>query len=71
MPDNPLDKILSLKRANPTRKFDPKGGRLPPGQYVTEKFPVLHYGSVPRFDPKTWDLKIWGLVENPIRLTWD
>ncbi len=32
---------------------------------------MLHYGSVPRFDPKTWDLKIWGLVDNPIRLTWD
>jgi DMSO/TMAO reductase YedYZ molybdopterin-dependent catalytic subunit len=69
--DNPLDKVLRLKRANPTRPFDPKGGRLPPGQYLTEKFPVLHYGSVPRFDPKTWDLKIWGLVENPIHLTWE
>ena len=71
MPDNPLDKVLRLKRANPTRAFDPKGGRLPPGQYLTEKFPVLHYGGVPRFDPKSWDFKIWGLVENPIRLTWE
>lgn len=68
---DPLGKVLRLKKANPTRPFDPKGGRLPPGQYLTEKFPVLHYGSVPRFDPKTWDFKIWGLVENPIRLTWD
>jgi len=71
MSDNPLDKVLRLKRANPSRPFDSKEGRLPPGQYLTEKFPVLHYGSVPRFDPKTWDFKIWGLVENPIRLTWD
>ena len=71
MTDNPLDKVLRLKRANPKRPFDPKGGRLPPGQYLTEKFPVLHYGSVPRFDPKTWDFKIWGLVEHPIRLTWE
>ncbi|MCL4394535.1 MAG: sulfite oxidase-like oxidoreductase [Chloroflexi bacterium] len=71
MPDNPIDKVLRLKRANPKRPFDPKGGRLPPGQYLTEKFPVLHYGGVPRFDPKTWDLKVWGLVENPIRLTWN
>ena len=71
MTDNPRDKVLRLKRAHPARPFDPKGGRLPPGQYLTEKFPVLHYGSVPRFDPKTWDLKIWGLVKNPLRLTWD
>lgn len=68
---DPLGKVQRLKRANPKRPFDSKGGRLPPGQYLTEKFPVLHYGSVPRFDPHTWDFKIWGLVENPIRLTWD
>lgn len=69
--DNPLDKVLRLKRAQPKRPFDSQAGRLPPGQYLTDKFPVLHYGSIPPFDPKTWDFKIWGLVENPIRLTWD
>src|ERR1051326_44304 len=42
--------------------------RIPPGQFVTEKFPVLHAGSVPRFDPKTWDLRIYGAVENPLKL---
>ncbi len=46
-------------------------GRLPPGQSLTLKWPVLHYGSVPRFDPATWDFKITGLVESPVRLTWD
>jgi DMSO/TMAO reductase YedYZ molybdopterin-dependent catalytic subunit len=46
-------------------------GRLPPGQSLTLKWPVLHYGSVPRFDPKTWDFRITGLVETPVRLTWD
>jgi DMSO/TMAO reductase YedYZ molybdopterin-dependent catalytic subunit len=45
-------------------------GRLPPGQSLTIKWPVLHYGSVPRFDPATWDFKISGLVETPLRLTW-
>lgn len=69
--ENPLERVLRLKRAQPKRPFDPKAGRLPPGQYLTEKFPVLHYGSVPPFDPQTWDFKIWGLVENPIRLTWE
>ncbi|HEV2964470.1 MAG TPA: sulfite oxidase-like oxidoreductase [Candidatus Angelobacter sp.] len=45
-------------------------GRLPPGQSLTLKWPVLHYGLVPRFDPATWDFRIWGEVEIPIRLTW-
>ncbi len=47
-----------------------KEGRLPPGQALTQKFPVLHYGAVPRFDPATWDFKVWGEVETPLRLTW-
>jgi DMSO/TMAO reductase YedYZ molybdopterin-dependent catalytic subunit len=46
-------------------------GRLPPGQALTLKFPVLHAGSVPPFDPATWDFRVWGEVETPLRLTWD
>jgi DMSO/TMAO reductase YedYZ molybdopterin-dependent catalytic subunit len=46
-------------------------GRIPPGQYRTEKFPVLHYGSVPHTDLATWDFKVYGLVDNPLTLTWD
>src|SRR5258708_34701798 len=45
-------------------------GRLPPGQSLTLKWPVLHYGSVPRFDPATWDFRVTGLVEHPQRFTW-
>lgn len=48
-----------------------KEGRLPPGQSLTQKFPVLHYGTVPKFDPATWDFKAWGEVETPLRLTWE
>jgi DMSO/TMAO reductase YedYZ molybdopterin-dependent catalytic subunit len=46
-------------------------GRLPPNQAATLKWPVLQYGSVPRFDPARWDFRITGLVERPLRLTWD
>jgi DMSO/TMAO reductase YedYZ molybdopterin-dependent catalytic subunit len=46
-------------------------GRLPPGQSLTIKWPVLHYGSVPRFDATKWDFKINGLVEHPLRFTWE
>jgi DMSO/TMAO reductase YedYZ molybdopterin-dependent catalytic subunit len=48
-----------------------KSGRLPPGQSLTQKFPVLHYGSVPTFDQLTWDFKIFGEVEKPLTLTWE
>jgi DMSO/TMAO reductase YedYZ molybdopterin-dependent catalytic subunit len=45
-------------------------GRLPPGQSLTLKWPVLHYGSVPRFDPGRWDFVVSGLVETPVRWNW-
>jgi DMSO/TMAO reductase YedYZ molybdopterin-dependent catalytic subunit len=46
-------------------------GRLPPGQSLTEKFPVLHYGPVPSFNPDTWDFRVTGEVEKPLRLSWE
>jgi DMSO/TMAO reductase YedYZ molybdopterin-dependent catalytic subunit len=46
-------------------------GRLPPGQALTQKFPVLHYGPVPAFNPATWDFRVWGEVEQERRWTWD
>jgi DMSO/TMAO reductase YedYZ molybdopterin-dependent catalytic subunit len=47
-----------------------EAGRLPPGQSLTEKFPVLHYGPIPAFDPQTWTLRLWGEVEQERTLTW-
>ena len=49
--------------------YDP--ARLPPGQYLTEKWPVLHAGTVPKVDLATWDFRVWGGVDNPIRLSWE
>lgn len=45
--------------------------RIPPGQYLTEKFPVLHYGSVPLYTDleNTWDLRVWGEIEEPARFS--
>ena len=45
--------------------------RLPPGQSLTLKFPVLHYGPVPSFNPATWDFRAWGEVEKEVRWTWN
>jgi DMSO/TMAO reductase YedYZ molybdopterin-dependent catalytic subunit len=58
------------------RRKDPedqiKGeGRLPPGQSLTQKFPVLHYGPVPVFDPARWDFRIWGQVEEERTWSWE
>src|SRR4051794_4793965 len=51
------------------RGIDP--ARLPPGQYHTDRFPVLHVGSVPDYgDMSEWDFRIGGLVASPVTLTW-
>jgi DMSO/TMAO reductase YedYZ molybdopterin-dependent catalytic subunit len=44
--------------------------RVPPGQHLTVKWPVLHYGGVPKIDKDKWTLKIFGLVEKERTLTW-
>ena len=49
--------------------YDP--ARLPPGQYLTEKWPVLHAGSVPHTDLDRWDFKVWGEVDSALTLTWE
>jgi DMSO/TMAO reductase YedYZ molybdopterin-dependent catalytic subunit len=49
--------------------YDP--ARLPPGQYITDKWPVLHAGTVPHADLATWDLRVFGEVRDPIALSWD
>jgi DMSO/TMAO reductase YedYZ molybdopterin-dependent catalytic subunit len=51
------------------RGLDP--ARLPPGQYLTEKWPVLHAGTVPDADLATWDFRVFGEVEEPVTLTWE
>ncbi len=45
--------------------------RVPPGQVETKRWPVLHAGPTPKVDLPRWDLRIWGLVEEPRTLTWD
>ena len=45
--------------------------RLPPGQYLTDRFPVLHVGDVPTYAPGEWSLSIFGMVDKPFTLTMD
>src|SRR5574341_292578 len=63
-----LDRILGRKQQEEEVR---QMGRLPPGQSLTNKFPVLHYGPVPRFNPATWDFRVFGEVEAEKRWTWE
>jgi DMSO/TMAO reductase YedYZ molybdopterin-dependent catalytic subunit len=61
-----LDRLMGASKLSEEQKR-----RVPPGQYVTDKFPVLHYGSVPRTDLETWDFKVFGEVDSPFTFRWD
>jgi len=69
---DPFDRVRRLRAAKP--KADLGAGvdrqRVPPGQWVTERWPVLHYGLVPEVDLDTWDFQVFGLLEEPLRLTY-
>jgi DMSO/TMAO reductase YedYZ molybdopterin-dependent catalytic subunit len=65
---------VALFRSSEDRKARKAGvdeSRIPPGQYYTDKWPVLQAGSVPRVDLATWDFRVFGLVKEPIRLSFD
>ena len=44
--------------------------KLPPGQFIPRKLPVLHYGPVPKFNPQSWNLRICGATESGTEHTW-
>jgi DMSO/TMAO reductase YedYZ molybdopterin-dependent catalytic subunit len=48
-----------------------RASRVPPGQLLTSKWPVLTYGRTPRFDPRSWTFRCTGLVEEEIAWTWE
>lgn len=64
MPDNVFSRKIEENKVR-------KEGRLPPGQSLTQKFPVLHYGPVPDVDLSTWEFRVWGDVEEEVRWTWE
>ncbi len=65
---------MALFRSNADKKAREAGidpARIPPGQYYTDKWPVLHAGSVPKVDIASWDFRAFGLVKHPLRLSFD
>jgi DMSO/TMAO reductase YedYZ molybdopterin-dependent catalytic subunit len=53
------------------RRRDNPPGRVPPGQYLVDGFPVLSAGPTPHTPPDRWDFAIVGEVDDEVRLTWD
>ena len=43
--------------------------RLPPGQHITSKFPILQKGGVTHINREEYKLEIEGEVEKPVTLT--
>jgi DMSO/TMAO reductase YedYZ molybdopterin-dependent catalytic subunit len=57
MSNDSEDKIRTVISPDMSRK-----NRVPPGQWLTPKFPVLHYGSVPQVNINNWKFTLTGLV---------
>jgi DMSO/TMAO reductase YedYZ molybdopterin-dependent catalytic subunit len=64
-------KLLAARGRQQAAKHGIDPARIPPGQYLTERFPVLTYGPNPRFDLDDWSLCVDGLVERPFALRWE
>jgi DMSO/TMAO reductase YedYZ molybdopterin-dependent catalytic subunit len=63
-----LDSIFGRRQAEEKVRSE---GRLPPGQSLTQKFPVLHYGPTPKTDLATWDFRVFGAVEQEEQWNWE
>ncbi|MEA2480962.1 MAG: hypothetical protein QOJ07_2884 [Thermoleophilaceae bacterium] len=64
-------RILGDRGKRQAEKLGVDPSRVPPGQYLTERFPVLTVGPNPKYDLSNWDLGVFGGVENRLRLSWD
>ncbi|MFL5893533.1 MAG: sulfite oxidase-like oxidoreductase [Thermoleophilaceae bacterium] len=64
-------RMLRERGKRQAQKLGVDPDRVPPGQYLTERFPVLTYGPNPDYDLASWDVKVFGAVESPLTLGWD
>jgi DMSO/TMAO reductase YedYZ molybdopterin-dependent catalytic subunit len=64
------DRFVSRGFVGRARDSGDKAGRLPPGQYLTDGFPVLSAGPTPQVPLDTWEFSITGLVRSPVRWSW-
>ena len=52
------------------RRSSAPPGRIPPGQYLVDGFPVLSAGPTPHTPAGRWDFAVVGEVDDELRLTW-
>jgi DMSO/TMAO reductase YedYZ molybdopterin-dependent catalytic subunit len=64
-------RIIGQRGKRQAKQLGIDPSRVPPGQYLTERFPVLTVGPNPKFDLATWTLGVFGEVENPLEIGWD
>jgi DMSO/TMAO reductase YedYZ molybdopterin-dependent catalytic subunit len=64
-------RMLGARGKRQAQKLGIDPNRVPPGQYLTEGFPVLTVGPDPDYDLSTWDFHVYGEVEDELRLSWD
>jgi DMSO/TMAO reductase YedYZ molybdopterin-dependent catalytic subunit len=64
-------RMIGARGRKQAEKLGIDPSRVPPGQYLTQKFPVLTVGRNPQFDLADWDLRVDGAVETPLTLSWD
>jgi DMSO/TMAO reductase YedYZ molybdopterin-dependent catalytic subunit len=64
-------RIIGQRGKRQAKALGIDASRVPPGQYITERFPVMNVGPNPGYDLATWDFHVFGHVENTVRLSWD
>lgn len=68
--ENPFKRVERLKKVTNVPKEN-QDARVPPGQFLTERFPVLHYGDTPTYETlDNWNFRVFGLVEEERTFTW-
>jgi len=63
-------RILGQRGKRQAEKLGIDPSRVPPGQYLTERFPVLTVGPNPELDLSSWDFQLFGDVEDELQLSW-
>jgi DMSO/TMAO reductase YedYZ molybdopterin-dependent catalytic subunit len=62
---------MSISRGFRGRRRPAGSARIPPGQYVTQDFPVLSAGPTPHTPLSEWTFEIRGAVDEPVSWTWE